>query len=572
VAGQAQSESRIKSTVKETWQNDVWLNNSKSDYYYDAAGRQNEIVHTMWRSGLWGDTTVVTNQYHAQGLLAEREERKAATDFVLSHEVYDYDENGNLTRISFPDTPWFRARGIFDVHGIPFVPLIFIEPYILVSHIHEIQYEYSAAGFLDQINYFSSADEIPDSIFIGPKLHPFATRVVPAGEYSNETLSAYRDSLWGITPVDTREVIRSQRFSYQTNGKQIAVLSHLNPFNPGREIDTRWDFYDIWHPGEVRTLWFYSNEEPDSANASLAGQFRVSHLNPNKRQPFFSDLMGFWLSTGSDAALYNTFIAVPAVLTRHLASKQQENISVSNYHIPGNYYQYFDEPRFRQSYPIKNKRLLKSVEQFLLPLQKLSSPIHYGFSWDFNFQWIDATERTYQYDESGRLLESVINTWEWDRSGDYDPKNGWWQKDSKYEFAYEGAGNGSMILRYVWNSETGSWENKERISFTYEDFTPSRNQPARPFDTRLANHPNPFNTQTSITFRIENPSIASLKIYDITGRLVRTILSSQKLSAAEHAYSWDGKDASGRPVSTGLYLYRLELNNFQRAGRCLFLK
>ena len=567
------NESRIKASLKETWQNNSWLNESKSEYYYDVSGQQSTIIYMRWKSDSWKDTTVVTNYYNAQGLLEEREEKQLSTEFVLSHELYEYDENGNLTGISFPDTPWFRARGIFDVYQIPFTDIMFINPYLLTSHILGIQYEYNSSGLLNRINYMSMADAIQDSIFDQPKLHPLNTQTYLTSEYSGAVLNAYRDSLWSINPVDAREIMRSQEITYQTNGVQIAALSHHDPFNAGRVIDMQWDFYDIWHPGEVRTLWFYSNDEQaNSANQFSSNQFMVSHFNPNKRHPFFSDLMAFWLSDESDPALYNVSVNATSIVTRYFTSKLQQSLSFSNNYIPGNYYQYFYEPRFRTSYPIKNKRMLKSVEQVLLPLQKLSSPIHYGFNWDYNFQWIDSIQRNYEYDESGRLLRSIINTWEWDKSGALNPENGWWEKDSKYEFFYDETGNGSMILLYVWNNDSKNWDNKERISFTYEDITISENQKSNRFDIKLSNHPNPFNSKTVITFRIEDPSVTSLKIYDLTGRLVRTIISSQKLSAAEHSYSWDGKDKQGRTVSSGLYLYRVATENLRKAGRCLFLK
>ena len=568
---QAQSSThahRVKTSLKETWLGDHWRNESKSEYYYDASGRQSTVVLMEWASNTWRDTTVVTHFYNAQGLLAEREEKQAATDFVLSHELYEYDRNEHLTRISFPDTPWFRARGIFDVYQIPFTNLVFVNPYLLTSHILEIQFAYNSSGSLARINYLSMADVIQDSVFVQPKLHPLSTRTYLANEYSSASLNAYRDSLWNISPVETRAVMRSQEFTYQTNGQQIAALTYHTPLNPGRVTDVRWDFYDLWHPGEVRTIWFYSNDEETNSD----NQFLVSHFNPTRQHPFFSDLMSFWLSDASDPALYNVFVNATAITTKYYTSQLQQSLSFANNYIPGNDYQYFYEPRFRASYPMRNKRVLKSVEQFLLPLQKLSSPVHYGFNWDYNFQWIDTIERNYEYDESGRLIRSVINTWEWDRSGALNPEAGWWQKESKYEFFYDEAGNGAMIRLYVWDQDAENWHNQERITFAYEDATISENQESNPFEVELANHPNPFNTETVITFRIESPAVGSLKIYDISGRLVRTVFNAQNLAASEHSYRWNGKDDAGRSVPSGLYLYRLETNNLQKTGKCLFAK
>lgn len=72
------------------------------------------------------------------------------------------------------------------------------------------------------------------------------------------------------------------------------------------------------------------------------------------------------------------------------------------------------------------------------------------------------------------------------------------------------------------------------------------------------NHPNPFNPATTIRFSIQDPAAAtSLSIYNIKGQLVRTLIDAQ-LSGGEHQQSWDGLDDVGQPVSSGVYLYRLQ--------------
>ena len=77
--------------------------------------------------------------------------------------------------------------------------------------------------------------------------------------------------------------------------------------------------------------------------------------------------------------------------------------------------------------------------------------------------------------------------------------------------------------------------------------------------TRLAlsqNHPNPFNPQTKIAFSLDAPGAVSLKVYDMDGRLVRTLVDEVRTAGA-HDVLWDGTDASGRRVASGSYLYRL---------------
>ena len=69
-------------------------------------------------------------------------------------------------------------------------------------------------------------------------------------------------------------------------------------------------------------------------------------------------------------------------------------------------------------------------------------------------------------------------------------------------------------------------------------------------------YPNPFNPQTSITFALPRPGHATLRVYDASGRLVRTLLDAP-LPAARHRRRWDGTDDSGRRVASGVYYARL---------------
>ena len=73
----------------------------------------------------------------------------------------------------------------------------------------------------------------------------------------------------------------------------------------------------------------------------------------------------------------------------------------------------------------------------------------------------------------------------------------------------------------------------------------------------LSNVPNPFNPQTEIRFQLAEASQLRITIYDVTGRLVRTLVNEQR-SAGEGHVVWQGRDDSGRQVSSGAYYVRLE--------------
>ena len=69
-------------------------------------------------------------------------------------------------------------------------------------------------------------------------------------------------------------------------------------------------------------------------------------------------------------------------------------------------------------------------------------------------------------------------------------------------------------------------------------------------------HPNPFNPVTTIRYALPEPSQVQLVIYDLAGRTVATLVSGF-VDAGYGAAQWQGRDGSGRPVPTGVYLYRI---------------
>ncbi len=80
----------------------------------------------------------------------------------------------------------------------------------------------------------------------------------------------------------------------------------------------------------------------------------------------------------------------------------------------------------------------------------------------------------------------------------------------------------------------------------------------RPSAFRLgAAYPNPFNPRTMIPFELPVSGDVDLAVYDLLGRRVRTLVKGT-WSAGRHQVAWDGRTETGRSVSSGVYLYRLE--------------
>jgi len=71
------------------------------------------------------------------------------------------------------------------------------------------------------------------------------------------------------------------------------------------------------------------------------------------------------------------------------------------------------------------------------------------------------------------------------------------------------------------------------------------------------NHPNPFNPSTTILYYLPAASTVTLDVYDSTGKLVARLFDRAMQQKGTHSVEWQGADARGRAVSSGVYFYRL---------------
>ena len=87
----------------------------------------------------------------------------------------------------------------------------------------------------------------------------------------------------------------------------------------------------------------------------------------------------------------------------------------------------------------------------------------------------------------------------------------------------------------------------------------------------LQNSPNPFNPSTTIKFYTPNTSDVSIKIYDMLGREVTTLINKET-TAGYHIVYWNGRDSRGENVASGVYLYRLTAGSFSETKKMNLLK
>lgn len=85
------------------------------------------------------------------------------------------------------------------------------------------------------------------------------------------------------------------------------------------------------------------------------------------------------------------------------------------------------------------------------------------------------------------------------------------------------------------------------------------------------NYPNPFNPSTVIRFELPIKTKVELKIYDILGELINSLVDEEK-QPGRYEITWDGKNFLGQKVSSGIYFYRLKADNFNETKKMILLK
>lgn len=159
-------------------------------------------------------------------------------------------------------------------------------------------------------------------------------------------------------------------------------------------------------------------------------------------------------------------------------------------------------------------------------------------------EWRTATESN----NRGWFIERRENEGSWNDLGFVDGR-GTTHEQQQYEYFDSGVRSGNTYdyrLRQVDFDGT-----IERSDIMRVMVAPT------PTATRmLPNYPNPFNPSTTIVVELAEQSDVNVTIYDMLGRHIRTLVSGVR-EAGGHMFEWDGTDANGNPVESGMYFARM---------------
>ena len=85
------------------------------------------------------------------------------------------------------------------------------------------------------------------------------------------------------------------------------------------------------------------------------------------------------------------------------------------------------------------------------------------------------------------------------------------------------------------------------------------------------NHPNPFNPITNLRYYIPQDVNVNITIYDMMGRQIKTLANGIQ-SSGYKSVQWDATNNQGKPVSAGVYLYKIQAGDFVDTKKMILLK
>jgi hypothetical protein len=154
-----------------------------------------------------------------------------------------------------------------------------------------------------------------------------------------------------------------------------------------------------------------------------------------------------------------------------------------------------------------------------------------------------------------------------------------------------GAGTTSQATDYIWEdtqqpsvgaeywywlesvSYSGATETFGPVTLTIPYEEPGQNNPEVPRVYGLMqNHPNPFNPSTEISFVLPQSAHCTIDVYDIAGRKIKTLLNEPVAGEELTSVFWQGDDAQGNPVASGIYFYKMRAGKYTSTRKMILMK
>ena len=203
------------------------------------------------------------------------------------------------------------------------------------------------------------------------------------------------------------------------------------------------------------------------------------------------------------------------------------------------------------------------------------------FSYDTDFNILTQLG---QFNSSGTWVNDILNTFEYDSNDNMisDLEQYWfmdeWWNNNFTTYTFDDNENLIEILQQEWGND--EWMNDALTEHLYQEVEVHEDQ-IHIANIKLWNYPNPFNPATEIRFQtsdfVKNEA-TEIEIYNLKGQIVKTIpvilspSTQLRTALVEGSVWWNGTDNNDKPVSSGVYFYKLKVGTTEITKKMLLTK
>ena len=304
------------------------------------------------------------------------------------------------------------------------------------------------------------------------------------------------------------------------------------------------------HPGEEESFWvtneiinFLISDTPLAAFIRTNCIFHIIPMyNPDGVELGYAreNANGVDIESGWDdvplelevAVLKNRFIE----LTSFVNNPIEVALNMHSSYSCKRYFVYHDAVGTSENYTTLEQQFINAVQSYFVD----------GFEdWDYFVSWTSGTPDQY-------------------------PESWWWMNHSENVMAltYE-----DMNCEAAGNYDSTAYALVLGVcEYIGLDLSQIQNEASMPGSySLLQNHPNPFNSTTTLRYDLAGHSNVNIIIYDMLGREVKTLIN-QTQDTGFKSIQWDGTNDYGKQVSAGVYLYRIQAGEYMQTKKMVFLK
>jgi lysyl endopeptidase len=189
-------------------------------------------------------------------------------------------------------------------------------------------------------------------------------------------------------------------------------------------------------------------------------------------------------------------------------------------------------------------------------------------------RWLNVEQPTYDHAYLRISTDGINYTTLWE-NGAVVEDNAW--SLQSFDISAIADGEATVYLRWTQGTTDGSWQysgwniDDVEIWALQQAVVSDASGPNRRVATLMPNVPNPFNPMTVVAFELKAPARATLAVFDLRGRHVRT-LRDEHLDAGRYEATWDGTDAAGTEMPSGSYVFRLTAGGVTQVHKALLVR